>query len=269
MHEQQRSQSAHGGQHDLGAGDGARADPATAARRQGGPGDRRGTRSARIPRPCRPCEGDRGGRAPRSCRACPPCSTATFLRSTHGRTGRQARALVREAMELDRFSTVFDAFAKGRVSVDQAQGILAGLEQLPADLPSAASDTAQTMMVEFADQFDPDDLRRMSRAIWERLDPDGFDSADAARLEAEQRSAEQHRCLSIVPDGCGSMIIAGSVPLADGEQLRVLVDAHAQRRRSTQDHRADQSGRPAYRTCCGSAVLRRTTRRARGTPTRL
>lgn len=156
------------------------------------------------------------------------CSTATFLRSTHGRTGRQARALVREAMELDRFSTVFDAFAKGRVSVDQAQGILAGLKKLPADLPSAASDTAQTMMVEFADQFDPDDLRRMSRAIWERLDPDGFDSADAARLEAEQRSAEQHRCLSIVPDGCGSMIIAESVPLADGEQLRVLVDAHAQ-----------------------------------------
>lgn len=104
-------------------------------------------------------------------------------------------------MELDRFSTVFDAFAKGRVSVDQAQGILAGLKKLPADLPSAASDTAQTMMVHFADQFDPDDLRRMSRAIWERLDPDGFDSADAARLEAEQRSAEQHRCLSIVPDG--------------------------------------------------------------------
>ncbi|OYO17705.1 HNH endonuclease [Enemella evansiae] len=156
------------------------------------------------------------------------CSTAAFLGRTHGRTGRQARALVREAVELDRFATVAYACRQGRVSADQLRGILAGLQKLPDDLPTTACDRAQSMMVEFADQLGPDDLRKLSRVIWERLDPEGCETAEANRLEAEARAAQERRRLAIVPDGCGSMIIAGSVPLADGEELRALVDAHAQ-----------------------------------------
>ena len=156
------------------------------------------------------------------------CSTATFLSRTNARTNRQANALVREAMELRRFATVSAACRSGRVSTDQLRGILAGLKKLPDDLPTPAGQTAQVMMVEFADRFGPDDLRRMSRAIWERLDPDGYDHAEADRLAAEARAAQENRRLSILPDGCGSMIITGSVPLGDGDQLRALIDAHTQ-----------------------------------------
>ncbi|WP_179256165.1 HNH endonuclease signature motif containing protein [Enemella evansiae] len=156
------------------------------------------------------------------------CSTATFLTRMNARTNRQANALVREAMELRRFAIVSDACRSGRVSTDQLRGILAGLKKLPGDLPTTAGETAHLMMVDFAEQFGPDDLRRMSRAIWERLDPDGYDRAEADRLEAEARAAHANRRFSIAPDGCGSMIISGSVPLVDGEQLRALIDAHTQ-----------------------------------------
>lgn len=156
------------------------------------------------------------------------CSTATFL--THGqvRTNRQAVALVREAVELDRFPLVAGALRRGEVSTDQARGILTGLAKLPAELSAVQSARAQTMMLQFAEQFGPDDLRRLSRAIWERLDPTGYELSEAARLEAEQCSAERNRRLSIVPDGMGSMILTGQLPVADGEELRVLVEAHAQ-----------------------------------------
>ncbi|OYO12863.1 HNH endonuclease [Enemella evansiae] len=156
------------------------------------------------------------------------CSTAVYLTGEHRHTGRRARELVREALELDRAPRVADACRQGQVSAEQARGILHGLSDLPDDLATAERDRAERLMVQFADTHDPKALRRLSTHLWQTIDPDGADEREAARLEAEEKLAQQNRRLTLAPDGMGSMIIAGKLPLADGAELKAVLEAYTQ-----------------------------------------
>ena len=156
------------------------------------------------------------------------CSTATYLTKAHRHTGKQARQLVTEALELDRLPRLVDAAQEGLVSTEQARGILAGLKNIPCGLAPADSDRAQELMVGFAASHDPTDLRRLSRHLWEVIDPLGAEALEAERLEAEHKLAEQNRRLTLTPDGMGSVILSGRLPLADGAELTALLEAHAQ-----------------------------------------
>lgn len=156
------------------------------------------------------------------------CSTAVYLTSEHRHTGRRARELVREALELDRAPRVADACRQGQVSAEQARGILHGLSDLPDDLATTERDRAERLMVQFADTHDPKALRRLSTHLWQTIDPDGADEREAARLEAEEKLAQQNRRLTLAPDGMGSMIIAGKLPLADGVELKAVLEAYTQ-----------------------------------------
>ncbi|OYO23071.1 HNH endonuclease [Enemella dayhoffiae] len=155
------------------------------------------------------------------------CSTATYLTRWHRHSGRQANRLVREATTVHtRFPLIAAAAETGGLSGDQVRGMLAGLKNLPDTLCTEALDQAQEMMVKFAAAFAPDDLRGLALHIWQTIDPDGADAAEAARLEAERIHAEQTRRLSLSPDHMGSYILSGKLPLVAGEELAALLNAH-------------------------------------------
>lgn len=156
------------------------------------------------------------------------CSTATYLTRNHRHTGKRASQLVTEAMGLGRFPRLEAAARDGYISAGQARGILAGLKDLPADLAPADTERAQDLMIGFAASHDPADLRRLSRHLWEVIDPLGAEAREADRLETEQRLAEQNRRLTLTPDGMGSIILTGKLPLAEGAELTAVLEAHAQ-----------------------------------------
>ncbi|NNG19811.1 DUF222 domain-containing protein [Naumannella sp. ID2617S] len=155
------------------------------------------------------------------------CSTATFLTRHHRHSSREARRIVKQATTLfGRFSLIAEAACAGLLSDSQIRGILTGLQNLPETLSAAESDRAQELMVGFAADFAPDDLRKLSLHVRQTIDPDGTDAQEAARLEAERLHAEKNRRLSLAPDHHGSYILTGKLPLADGEELAALLKAH-------------------------------------------
>ncbi|OYO25178.1 HNH endonuclease [Enemella dayhoffiae] len=155
------------------------------------------------------------------------CSTATFLTRQHRHSSREARRIVKQATTLfGRFSLIAEAACAGLLSDSQVRGILTGLQNLPDTLSAAELDRAQELMVGFAADFAPDDLRKLSLHVCQTIDPDGTDAHEAARLEAERLQAEKNRRLSLAPDHHGSYLLAGKLPLADGEELAALLKAH-------------------------------------------
>ncbi|NNG20591.1 DUF222 domain-containing protein [Naumannella sp. ID2617S] len=155
------------------------------------------------------------------------CSTATFLTRQHRHSSREARRIVKQATTLfGRFNLIAESACAGLLSDSQVRGILTGLQNLPDTLSAAELQQAQELMVGFAADFAPDDLRMLSLHVRQTIDPDGTDAQEAARLEAERLQAEKNRRLSLAPDHHGSYILAGKLPLADGEELAALVKAH-------------------------------------------
>ncbi|OYO19297.1 HNH endonuclease [Enemella dayhoffiae] len=154
-------------------------------------------------------------------------STATFLTRQHRHSSREASRIVKQATTLhSRFPLIADAACAGLLSDSQVRGILNGLQELPDTLATAELDRAQELMVGFAADFAPDDLRKLSLHVRQTIDPEGTEVAEAARLEAERLLAEKNRRLSLAPDHHGSYLLTGKLPLADGEELAALLKAH-------------------------------------------
>lgn len=179
------------------------------------------------------------------------CSTATYLASEHRHTGRQVRHLVAEARDLARFPRIVAAFQTGHLSPAPVSSILINLTSLPENISTGEFDQAQDLMVSFAETNDPAALRTLSRVLRETIDPEGADRDEAARLAAEERLAHQNRRLTLTPDGLGAMLLAGRLPLADGEELRALLEAHTQ---SIWAHNAEQ--RPGHQVPMAKAQVR-------------
>lgn len=154
-------------------------------------------------------------------------STTTWLAEAARLTPREARRLVTVGQGLDRFAGVGAAAAAGRVLPGQAEAITGVLGALPDDLPAAAVAQAQELLVGFADDHNAVELRRLTGRLVEVLDPEGADVRESTRLEREHRLALRNRHLRFVHDHQGSVLIRGSLPVAEAEPFIRIIDAYA------------------------------------------
>ena len=154
-------------------------------------------------------------------------STRTWLAESMNLTGREAARLIKAGQSLDRFPTIRDATLTGTVLPVQAEAITGVLALLPREFDDHTIVEAQRMMVGFADTHNSAELRRLTGHLIEVLSPDTADELEAKRLEQQERRAQTRRFLDFRPDGDGSVLIRGSLPVADAEPFIQIVEAYA------------------------------------------
>ena len=154
-------------------------------------------------------------------------STTTWLTDAARFTPREARRLIRAGEGLARFPQVSQAARAGEVSAVQAEAITGVLDDLPADFDTEQLAQGEALMVEFAHTHNSRELRMLSQHLVEVLSPETAEQSEADRLERELKGATARRCLAFVDDGHGSVLIRGSLPVADAEPFRKLIDSYA------------------------------------------
>jgi hypothetical protein len=154
-------------------------------------------------------------------------STRTWLAESMNLTPREAARIIRAGQGLTRYPTIGSAAQTGTVLPVQAEAITAVLAQLPKEFDNNTISEAQTMMVGFAETHNSAELRRLTTHLIDVLSPDTADRLEAKRLEQQERRAQTRRCLDFTGDGDGSVLIRGSLPIADAEALIQIVEAYA------------------------------------------
>lgn len=154
-------------------------------------------------------------------------STTTWLAEAANLTPREARRLVKAGQELRRFATVREAAAEGRLLPAQAEAITSVLANLPAEFPTDTIARGEESMVGFAATHNSAELRRLTGHLLEVLAPETADALEADRLEREHRAAMGNRHLEFHPDGHGSTLIRGSLPIAQAAPFIAIIDAYS------------------------------------------
>jgi len=156
--------------------------------------------------------------------------THAWLRSTGGLTPRQAKARLREAVAMVAHPHVAAALASGQASVEQCEGMLAGLTFLDDPDLAALFDAGQADAVEahLAGHLtqDPDELRKLANHAVEVVAPEVADEIERRRLERAEARARMTRRLGWERDGAGSVYFRAKLPTLEGEELISLVGAH-------------------------------------------
>jgi hypothetical protein len=143
------------------------------------------------------------------------------------------------------------------VSFDQASAITNVLAGLPGDLPADSVTEAEEAMVGFAQTHTPLELRRLSAHLLEVVCPEVAERAEAARVEREYRAAVRNRRLDFSSDGCGSVLIRGSLPACDAEPFIRIVDAYSAKQKRALDAADPQADyvSPAMRRADGLMAM--------------
>jgi hypothetical protein len=154
-------------------------------------------------------------------------STSTWLAEAGRLTLREARRLVTAGTEQARFPVVGAAALAGGVLPGQAEAITHVLAQLPEEFPADMVGEGEVTMVGFAATHNAAELRRLSGHLLETLAPDTAEELEAARVEREYRHALRERYLEFTGDGQGSVLLRGSLPVAEAEGFIRIVDSYA------------------------------------------
>lgn len=154
-------------------------------------------------------------------------STITWLADAARLTAGEARRLLRGGQGLTRFPSVAAATRSGEMLAVQAEAVTSVLDGLPAEFDAATLAESEAMMVDFAQTHNSRELRRLSSHLVEVLSPETAEAIEAERLERELKRARAGRFLDFHTDGHGSVLIRGSLPVADAEPFRKLIDSYA------------------------------------------
>lgn len=122
---------------------------------------------------------------------------------------------------------VAQACETGQVLPAQADAITDVLVELPATFPAETVTEAQELLVGFAADHNSSELRRLTSHLVEVLDPATADAVEERRLEQQRRRAHSRRRLDFRGDGDGSVLISGSLPIAQAEPFIQIIDAYA------------------------------------------
>lgn len=162
-------------------------------------------------------------------------SATTWLAEAGNLTPKQARGLIRSGEALDRFEIVRAAARQGRVLPVQAEAITMVLSELPAEFPAQAIAAGQELLVGFADTHNSSELRRLTAHLVEVLAPETAEELEAKRLDRAERRAQSRRHLEFWGDGEGSVLIRGSLPVAQAEPFIQIIDSYVAAERRALD----------------------------------
>lgn len=159
-------------------------------------------------------------------------STASWLAHADRSRRRQAAADVRLANALDRTcEATRAALALGRVNPAQALVIATAVSGLPTSVGMDQRASAEAWLLQRADVHDPDELRVLSRRIFEVIDPDNAERLEGKALEAEDAAARRISTLSMRRRGDGTTGGSFRLPDAQADMLRTWCEAASAPRR--------------------------------------
>jgi hypothetical protein len=147
---------------------------------------------------------------------------AVWLRSRLRVSIRSARRQVELAKQVDRRPALDAALCGGAVNVEQAQVIAKVVAGLPSEVDAEIVDKAEAALVDYADRFDPDGLRRLGRRILSHVAPQVAEEAERKALERAEAKARAGRGLTLSPAGDGRVRLSGSL---DAEGAAVVTTA--------------------------------------------
>jgi hypothetical protein len=130
-------------------------------------------------------------------------------------------ATVRLAHRVQDLPRVAAALQNGSLTRVKAEIIADGIDRLPG-VPELR-DRAEQHLVEAARVHDPRELRRLTRRIFEVVDPDGVDREAENALAREEQAAHLRRDLVVAGDGLGGCRIRGGGSDEDGALLRAVL----------------------------------------------
>ncbi|WCN79301.1 HNH endonuclease signature motif containing protein [Micromonospora sp. LH3U1] len=152
-------------------------------------------------------------------------STAVWLRERLRLTIPAARRLVDLAACVDAAPTaVRDALAAGAVSVEQARVIADTVNTVRTAAGPEVADKSVAVLVDWAGQFDPTLLRKLSTRILNHVAPDIADAAARAALDAEAARAIRDRHLTISEQASGRLRLTGTLDAEAAALLRAAID---------------------------------------------
>ncbi|MET7948350.1 DUF222 domain-containing protein [Micromonospora sp. NPDC005324] len=152
-------------------------------------------------------------------------NTAVWLRERLRLTIPAARRLVDLAAALDTGNPgVRQALADGHISLDQARVITDTVTTVQNAAGPEAADKAVSVLVDWAGQFDPSQLRKLGTRILDHVAPDVADAAAQAALEAEAARAARDRHLTLSEQTDGRLRLTGILDAETAGLLRAAID---------------------------------------------
>lgn len=134
----------------------------------------------------------------------------------------------------------------GEVSVGQARAIEGVLGELPATLDAGQRARAEQVLLEQAQRLDAKGLAGQARAVLEEVAPEvDVVEDELERLDVRRARAVATRGLTFVPDGRGSVLLRGQLPVLEAAGVERLVAAYTESDRRAQERAADRLDRLA------------------------
>jgi hypothetical protein len=152
-------------------------------------------------------------------------STAAWLRGRLRLSPGAARLMVGDAQRLDAGpAAVRDAVAAGAVTLDHARIIGRTVDTVQREADTAAADKAVGMLLGWADQFDPDGLRKLADRILDHVAPEVAEDAHRRALEDAEKRDQRDRYLNIFDQDEGRIRLSGLLDAETGALLRTVLD---------------------------------------------
>ncbi|KAB1921737.1 DUF222 domain-containing protein, partial [Micromonospora sp. ALFpr18c] len=152
-------------------------------------------------------------------------STTVWLRERLHLTIAAARRLVDLATALDTGNPgIRHALADGHITVEQARVIADTITTVHTSAGPETADTAVTVLIDWAAQFDPTKLRTLGTRILDHVAPDIADTATRAALDAETARATRDRHLTLSTLTDGRLRLTGTLDTETAGLLRAAID---------------------------------------------
>lgn len=154
------------------------------------------------------------------------CATSTvgWLREHLRVSVPTARRWVELARTLDQRPDLDSAVIAGEVNTEQAAVIGSCLTGLPAETGAEAASKAETMLIDWAADFDPHALRKLGSRILAHVAPEVAERADAQALARQQARAEAGRGFTLSPVGDGRVRLTGWLDTEAAATVTAAID---------------------------------------------
>ena len=149
-------------------------------------------------------------------------SSATWLRDHLRIDVYAANALAKQARALEARPALESALTSKVVNADQAAIIAEAVQDLPDELEAAAVDKAEAILIDWAAELEPRQLRKHATRILERVAPELAEAVTAEQLEQQQERARQRRTLKVYPIPYGRVRFNG---VLDTESAAIVTAA--------------------------------------------
>ncbi|MDR2566062.1 MAG: HNH endonuclease [Bifidobacteriaceae bacterium] len=168
-------------------------------------------------------------------------------------TRQQASRIVLGARRAAGFSLVREAALSGGMNAAQAEAVTGVLRDLPRALDASQVGAAERYLVELAASTASDGLARAGERVLEEIAPLIAQQVGEDKARRQFERARRRRFFTVTTHADGVTTFTGSLPAVDGEILRQVVDAVAEKERRRQSE--TPGGKPLERRAARADAL--------------